>query len=346
MNRQRQINGKKLLMTIAASTVLLGAIFTVSFGEQNNAFAAKPQENGSGKDVIAMSNGYPSGGHENLNVHGKKLDWTGDCTPGGKSINIPLYTAGLPEQTIQIVSNKKSSQADLTAIDPCSEQFDGDPAKVQLPYVDEQGYYVFARSAATPNNNAGDPSKIMITPNGVLEACNQDTLNDPDNDFGDLTSCYDENGDLVETIALGLVTNDGVYKTENAEFVRYDDTSNGKGIKKAVDITGLFEWTGAVCNDSLDVNGDGKITWEDFAIDEALFEAIIPGNDGDGTVSPEELITYLQISWAGDCEFFENEWVFNVADLVVQSNKVDNDGTKLWKLRFYPVSTTTFTPSN
>ena len=343
--RQQKINGKKLLMTITTSIVLLSAIFTVGLGDQMAAFAAKPQENGSGKDVIQLSNGYPSGEHENLNVHGKKLSWTGDCTPGGKSINVPLYTDELPDQTIQIVSNKKSSQSELTAIDPCSEQYDNDPAKVQLPYVDEYGYYVFARSTANPNNADGDPSKIMITPNGVLEACKQDTINDLNNDFGDLTSYYDENGDLVETIVLGLVTNDGVYKKTDAEFVRYEDSTKGKGVKKAVDITGLFEWTGAVCDDILDVNGDKKINWLDFGLTEAAFDDLYSIGVPDGIVSPEELLAYLQPLYDGaECEFFTEEWVFNVADLVVQSNKIDNDGTKLWKLRFYPVSTTEFIP--
>lgn len=330
-------------MTIAASSILLGAIFTISFGDQMTAFAAKPQKNGAGKDVIAISNGYPSGEHQNLNIHGKKLDWNGDCTPGGKSINVPQYTKDLPDQTIQIVSNKKSSQAELKAIDPCSELYDNDPAKVQLPYVDELGYYVFARSTAKPTNNDGEPSKIMITPNGVLEACNQNAENDPENDFGDLTSCYDTNGNLVETIVLGLVTNNGVYKVADKEFVRYDDSTKGKGVKKAVDITGLFEWTGAVCNDTLDVNDDREITWADFAASEAAFDTMY-GIVDDGVVTTEELIAYLMANQAADCEFFEEEWVFNVADLVVQSSKIDNDGTKLWKVRFYPVSTTTFIP--
>ena len=328
------------LLTIAIS--LIAGAATIGYGDVFNAFAAKPQKNGAGKDVILLSNGYPSGEHENLNVHGKKVDWTGDCTPGGKSINVPEYTEGLGPQTIQIVSNKKSSQADLKAIDPCSEKFDGDPAKVQLPYVDAEGYYVFARSAGKPTNNDGDPSKIMVTPNGILEACNQNVLNDPNNEFGDLTSCYDENGNLVDTIVLGLVTNNGVYKVQDKTFVRYDTSTNGKGIKKAVDITGLFEWTGAVCSDSLDLNGDGKITWADFAPDEATFDLLYGNNNG--IVTNEELIAFLTLNHSDVCEFFEEEWVFNVADLVVQSTEVKNDGTKLWKVRFYPVSTTTFIP--
>ena len=338
------------LLTIAIS--LIAGAATIGYGDVFDAFAAKPQKNGAGKDVILLSNGYPSGEHENLNVHGKKVDWTGDCSPGGKSINVPAYTEGLGTQTIQIVSNKKSSQADLKAIDSCSEKFDGDPAKVQLPYVDAEGYYVFARSAGKPTNHDGDPSKIMVTPQGVLEACNQNELEDPNNEFGDLTSCFDENGNLVDTIVLGLVTNNGVYKIQDKEFVRYETSTNGKGIKKAVDITGLFEWTGAVCSDSIDLNGDGKITWEDlvdlaiaagFGNDELAVDTLI-GINVDGIVTTEELIAFLTLNFAAECEFFEEEWVFNVADLVVQSTEVKNDGTKLWKVRFYPVSTTTFIP--
>lgn len=319
-----------LSVVFAISMIFAGAIM---------AEAAKPQENGSGKDVIALSNGFPSGPHQNLNVHGKKITWTGDCTPGGKSINIPEYTDGLGDQTIQFASNSKSSQTELTAIDPCTELFDGSPSKVQLPYQSD-GYYVFARSAAKPNNDSGDPSKIMVTPNGVLEACNQNALEDPDNNFGDLTSCYDANGDLVETIVLGLVTNDGVYKVDNEQFVRYDTATSGKGIKKAVDITGLFEWTGAVCSDSLDIDGDRELTSADFGTTDEAIDAVY--GDGIAPLTAEEFIAFLMAEHDADCEFFEEEWVFNVADLVVQSQKVNNDGTKLWQVRFYPVATTTY----
>jgi hypothetical protein len=303
--------------------------------------AAKPQDNGSGKDVIALSNGFPSGPHQNLNVHGKKNTWDGDCVPGGKSINVPEYTDGLGPQTIQFASNSKSAQTELTAIDPCTEEFDGSPSKVQLPYQAE-GYYVFARSAADPTNKDGDPSKIMVTPNGVLEACNQDVLNDPDNNFGDLTSCYDANGNLVETIALGLVTNDGVYKVENQQFVRYDATITGKGIKKAVDITGLFEWTGAVCSDVLDTDGDKQLTSADFGTTDEAIDSVY--GDGVSPLTSQEFIAFLLAGYDAECDFFEEAWVFNVADLVVQSQNVDNDGTKLWQVRFYPVATTTYIP--
>ena len=329
--------------TVLAVSLSLAFAVSMIFASALVAEAAKPQNNGAGKDVIALSNGFPSGPHFNLNVHGKKIDWNGDCLPGGKSINIPEYTDGLDYQTIQFLSNQKSSVTDLVALDPCSEQFDDDPAKVQLPYLDDQGYYVFARSAAKPNNQAGEPSTIMVTPYGVLEACNQNAINDPYNNFGDLESCYDENGDLVDTIVLGLVTNNGVYKKIEQEFVRYDATITGKGIKTAIDITGLFEWTGAVCSDTLDITGDGELGPDDFGTTAEAIDAVY--GDGIMPLTSAEFILFLMDTVLEGCTYFDEEWVFNVADLVVQYQKVDNDGTKLWQVRFYPVATTTFIPT-
>ena len=40
---------------------------------------------------------------------------------------------------------------DLGLHDPLAESFDGDPAKVQIPYEPE-GYYVFAVVKGKPNN--------------------------------------------------------------------------------------------------------------------------------------------------------------------------------------------------
>jgi len=331
--------------TVLAVSLSLAFAVSMIFASALVAEAAKPQNNGAGKDVIALSNGFPSGPHFNLNVHGKKIDWNGDCLPGGKSINIPEYTDGLDYQTIQFLSNQKSSVTDLVALDPCSEQFDDDPAKVQLPYLDDQGYYVFARSAAKPNNQAGEPSTIMVTPYGVLEACNQNAINDPYNNFGDLESCYDENGDLVDTIVLGLVTNNGVYKKIEQEFVRYDATITGKGIKTAIDITGLFEWTGAVCSDTLDIIGDGELGPDDFGTTAEAIDLNPLYGDSNGIMDSDEFIAYLMDTVVEGCTYFVEEWVFNVADLVVQSQNVSNDGTKLWQVRFYPVATTTFIPT-
>ena len=47
---------------------------------------------------------------------------------------------------------------------------------------------------------------------------------------------------------------------------------------------------------------------------------------------------------AGLATYYENEWIFNIADLVVTQQDITNDGTKLLQVRFYPVATTEYVP--
>jgi hypothetical protein len=218
---------------------------------------------------------------------------------------------------------------ELIAQDRCAEAFDGDPAKVQLP-SESDGYYVFARVRAKPQNgsNSGDPSSIILTPNPVLELCNATSTTPA---FGDALSCSDDEA----LLSLGLVTSGGVYKMTQQGFERWDSTSGskGKGKATAADITGLFTWSGYACDAALDLNGDGVIDEADVPADQ----------DGDGDIDADDLEIYLgnQVA-AGVCTYYENEWVFNVADLVVQDQDIVNDGVKLLKVRFYPVATTEF----
>jgi hypothetical protein len=160
-----------------------------------------------------------------------------------------------------------------------------------------------------------------MVPNPNIEAC------DLIDEESELTSCPED--DLV---ALGLITSNGVFDVQEQEFVPIDNSDNekgkGQGKSKAVDITGLFLWSGDVCDDSLDTNGDGKITVEDVLTD----------LNGDGIIDELDLALYLETN----CTHFDSEWVFSVADLVVVDNTITNDNVKLLKLRFYPVATTEF----
>jgi hypothetical protein len=325
---------RRTIMAIASLTVMTAVVVAGSI-----AMAAKPQE------VIEMSNGYPSGAHFNLNIHGKKDGFTGDSTSGGSSVFVSEYG----ESTIQYVSNKKASLTELTVLDSLAEAFDGDPAKVQLPH-ESQGYYVFARIHGRPNNGStdGDPSSIILYPNPVLEACN-DT--DPANpDFPTYTDCPDD-----PLLALGLVTTQGVYELTEQGFERFDDasTSKGKGRSKATDITGLFLWTGWVVDASLDTNGpdgvpDGVIDILDVPEADYDGDALTDPNrdyNNDGLVNGDDVHDWLTDVVLSDptlAEYFDNEWVFNVADLVIQDQTITNDGTKLLQVRFYPVATTEF----
>ena len=317
----------KSLAIVAIAAVVVVALVLGGI----TAMAAKPQS------VIEKSNGYPSGPHFNLNIHGKKDSYQCNSTAGGGSVFVREYG----ESTIQYVSNKKSSVSELVVLDPCAEWFDGDAAVVQLPKA-EQGYFVFGRIHGKPGNgkDEGDPSSIILYPNPAVQACN-DT--DPANpDFGNYTECPDD-----PLLALGLITTQGVYEVTEAGFERFDQNSDskGKGKSKAQDITGLFMWTGYVCDASLDTSGpdgepDGVIDEYDVPIE---YDLLVNGGNENGVIDPEELENWLDDQvLAGTCTYYENEWVFNIADLVIQDQTVNNDGTKLLQIRFYPVATTEF----
>jgi len=312
-----------LLMAVALIVALVAGIST--------AFAAKPQ------NVIAKSNGFPSGEHFNLNIHGKKDGFT--CDPsinGGGSIFVDQYGPA----TIQYVVNKKSSVGNLTVLDACA--VDGGTAKVQLPY-ESQGYFVFARILGKPNNGkSGNESSIILYPNVVKQACNDDPLN-PDPNFGNYTSCDDA------LWALGLIVGSNVYGATPQGFVRFDPAATpGKGNSKGTDITPLFTYSGWVGNqtefDSLDIAAPfGELTDADVPGNLTPYEPDIWNYDVEpnGTIDINEWLDFAADA-LGIGTYYHNEWIFNIADLVVTEQKIHNDGTKLLQIRFYPVDTTDF----
>ena len=312
--------------------------------------AAKPQNSGSGKDVIALSNGFPSGQHFNLNIHGKDPEtFVCDATPGGKSVFVAEYGAS----TIQYVSNKKASVYDLTVLDPCAmpEPYGDGVAKVQLPYkvlVDDiptpaGGYYVFARILAKPNNGKIEPSSnIILYPNTIVEACN-----DPgDPDFGNYTACSDSE------LLMGLIVGENLYVPDPDEQVlrRFEDPipTKGRGKSRGVDITRLFIYTGWVVDATLDNNDDEVIDINDVPVADYDGNPLTPDNHdyNNDYVEDEADVEAWLTDMAALAEplawYFANEWIFNIADLVITEQGLMNDGTKLVQLRFYPVVTTTF----
>lgn len=310
-------------MKIRFNCISLAFFLFIFLGSTNAAMAAKPL------DVIPLSNGYPSGPHFNLNIHGK-TDYTCDGIEGGNSVFISEYG----DSTISYVTNRKSSITELTVLDKCAEAFDGDPAQVQIPYESE-GYWVFASVKAKPNNgNNAEESSIILSPNLVREACN-DT--DPANpDFPTYTECPDDS-----LLALGLVVGSNVYEATDVGLVRFQDSdAKGKGKSKGVDITDLFKWTGYVFDAGLDSNGDGVIDLSDVPPEYDLLEN---GGNGNGIIDDLEYDNWLSDQEAaGLATYYEDEWILNIADLVVTDQTISNDGVKLLKIRFYPVETTLY----
>ena len=287
-------------------------------------------------DVVMWSNGFPSGPHFNLNIHGKKDDYNCDPTSGGGSVFVPEYG----DSEIDFVQNKRSSVNELTVHDKCAG-FDDDPALVQLPAGE---YQVYARILAKPLKD--DEQRDVVFYPKLVEACN-DTLSALDTngngviDLGDLSADLDGDGDIDEDdlalyyefpdavdcsdsflLGTGVVTSGGVFDMDSQELIRT------KGKSKAVDVTELFQWSGYACDQIYDVNGNGEIDLGDLSAD----------LDGDGDIDEDDLQIYLDMS----CTFQDSVWIYDIADLVVYGWDYKNNGAKLLQTRFYPVDTTTF----
>jgi len=65
--------------------------------------------------------------------------------------------------------------------------------------------------------------------------------------------------------------------------------------------------------------------------------------NNDGVENEADVLAWLTdnptMAW-----FYDNEWILNIADLVITEQGLVNDGTKLLQVSFYPVDTTVFTP--
>ena len=155
-----------VILTITISMIIAGVY---GAGENLLASAKKPQA------VIEWSNGFPSGEHANLNIHGKKPFFNCDnseaAEPFGSSIFVPVEGTS----KINFVSNKRASGFNiLQVLDPCADPFGNtgplDPALIQLEAVEMQVYW---RILGKPNNGGGgDPSEVMITHPKLIDACN------------------------------------------------------------------------------------------------------------------------------------------------------------------------------
>jgi len=219
---------------------------------------------------------------------------------------------------------------------------------------------VYSRILAKPNHGESLPqSNARLFPNlDLLTVCNEIVV---DSDFKDLTDCDDM------MLALGQITAGGTVLDPDGEtLLRFDPDQKNKqgkqtGKSKAVDITGMFYWKGAVCPDTFDTDGDGKLEIEDFDVvgdgdgvkaddlDELIFLGVITaigGEDGTALILAADMDANSMINTEAEflallellegCIVFDDfVWIFDIADLVIHGFDYENDGAKLVQIRFY-----------
>lgn len=252
-------------------------------------------------------NGFLNGPHHNLNIHGKKSNFScpeqeydAEGNPVyGNSIFIPVNGAGT---RIMMQSGKKGGKADaitsLQAIDPCAKAFDNSDVLIQIPPGE---YRVFGRALATP---IGEPSLETVP---SLER-------------------YEDSGG-TSYFYMGTFTGNGTFTTPTQTFTRK------KGKSKAVEVSGLFKWTGSVCYlDPADCPDTINCTLTETTL--CCVPDDIDGYEscGYGGETCEDVLV------TGYCSDYTNEWIFNIAEYVDYLWEADNDGLKLLQVRFYPVN--------
>ena len=248
------------------STSILCALVGVS------AHAGKPTDG----DGNFVGNGYPSGPHYNLNIHGKgetfecpeenfylevtvdgdvsdniyEGDLVKDCPAGytcvetteqyyGNVINLPRDGS---EVQIYVESGRKGPKSAPTATtlevtDWCTEPFDEDAASFRLP-ANADGYAVYSRVTGKPvEDQYFEVFGRQLTT--VEVECTADDTDCP-------------TGGVYDLLLLGVVNEDGLFVPVgngdgNFERVDPNDGRGGKGVKNATDVTGMFEFTGSVC---------------------------------------------------------------------------------------------------
>jgi hypothetical protein len=91
-----------------------------------------------------------------------------------------------------------------------------------------------------------------------------------------------------------------------------------------------------------DIDGDGDVDQDDATAAEGWLPCAdqVIDTDGDTYISLEEWQAF-QVS-LNHAEYFDEEWIFNIAELVVTSQGITNDGASLVQIRFYPMNFTSF----
>jgi hypothetical protein len=346
---------KKLIMS---SLMLCSMLFFVV----GSAFAVKPTAEG---DPPVNPNGFPAGEHFNLNIHGKKADFScpdeydgsngceahvgdfGTCedTDGDGVGDTWNYSNSIfiPENTVEDITilmetgksggrGKKNADLVLDSIvvkDPCSFGAN-DPAVFQLPPA-KNGYWVFWRALAKPTES---PS-LTITDFGVN---------------------FFEDGDGNKLYYAGTVGPNSVSSTTNGTTT----IARQKGKSTAVNITSLFTFTGDICYltptdcpDYVDEFNPGDCFTEYLCCadldGDGAYDVCELREDSDNSGGVDEYDSCVDrdldddtivddlVEEIGTCKTYTEEPIFNIADFMQFFMDLDNNGLKLLQLRFYPI---------
>lgn len=309
---------KRLLISIIVVLALL-------IGGVSAVFAAKPEkwpDGGKPQEVITRSNGFPSGEHETLNIHGKKAGYQcEECVPVPGLVQCNVVN--IPEEgtaKISYVSGKKVKIDELTVFDSCAGwEGEDDRAEVWLPY-EAEGYWVFARALGKPAK--GDPNDPLYDPRSIIFRNEESDNPTVFSLFGDVT----EPGDIPLMLPLGLITKDGAYvlmSTDDANIylVRFDSEPAGKGRGKTQgkDITDMFMWTGWVFHPILDVNLDDNVNELDVIADSCPWDA-----DANGVIDATELQAWKD-AYGGVGYDANGDGPINELDVIADSCPYDAD---------------------
>ena len=294
---------QKLINRAITTFVVLSVVLILGPAKSGIAGKHKGEDNSGSVWEVLQAEGL-TGDHYTLNIHGEY----------GNNIFMPSNSEGTSNQILIVSGKGKGSKKDMISAygvrDTCTNEFDGDAAEVVLP-PNDKGYFVVARVLGKPTDN---PYL------GFKE--------------GALMFVEDEFGN--DLLVLGLVTN-GFWKTPHVELTRT------KGKTTAVDITGLFLWSGSVCY----FDPANYCTVAD-PCDETK-ELCCTDNDSDGyyedcTDPVSDALGNLSCADAGyvlmtlGCQNYVDKWVFNIGDYVGAEWETYAGGNfKLANIRFYPV---------
>jgi hypothetical protein len=238
------------------------------------AYAGKPK-----RDGIYVGNGYPSGPHFNLNIHGKNGNFI--CPAAQFLVEVDFVVDPLPLDDIEDGDRFESCPDGYSCVDT-NEEFFGNV--INLPR-DGSNVQIYMESGRKGPKSNPDASTLEVT-----DWCTKPFDNDPasfrlpkDPDgyavfsrvtgkpvdgqffevFGRTLTLVELECKVTDTdcpasgfydlLLLGVVTKDGAFIPVGGlgadDFQRTSDSDNrgGKGVKDATEITSMFEFTGEVC---------------------------------------------------------------------------------------------------